>query len=96
MREIYLGNGQTTFVNPDKNNTKEFDWDTLTQMVLDHDTVMAGMLEDWDWTSSTITLKDIDAKTIAGISSSDWATPCYSLDEGETFIDCYTKKEQEC
>ena len=80
----------------DFKNVKKF-----CQKYSDHiDSVQLGMQEDWYWTAETIyeegTFKvNLDDKNldIAGIFSSDWATPSMKVDfkDGtEEMFDCFT------
>ena len=92
MREVYIGNGETIFVNPSKASLKEFDWNKLQQYLDSGVSVEAGMKEDWYWTACNLKQTHINDKKVAGISYSDWATPSVKINNGG-YVDCYIQKD---
>jgi len=90
MREIYIGNGETIYVEPSER--KEYDWDKLQEYLDGGIQVDVGMKEDWCFTAKGLEQSDIDNKKIAGIGGSDWATPIVEID-GEQ-IDCYKEEKK--
>ena len=91
-REVYLGNGQTTTVQP-TNQFKQYDFDKLALLLAEGKQFDVGMAEDWYWTSEPMSSAILESNSVAGIDSSDWATPSISYDNGETFVDCYILKD---
>ncbi len=74
---------------------KYYDFEKL-QKLLDEkkegDTITVGMKEDMSWTSKTLTQAIINLGYVAGIQYSYYATPVYSINNGE-YIPCYIEKE---
>lgn len=93
MKEVYIGNGETIYVNPSTTTRKEFDWEKLQQYLDSGVPVEAGMQEDWYWTGCDLKQSHIDKKEIAGISGSDWATPSVLIND--EYIPCYVEKKFE-
>jgi len=89
MREVYIGNGETIYVEPSER--KEYDWDKLQEYLDGRIQVDVGMKEDWFFIAKELEQSDIDNKKIAGISGSDWATPIVKIDDEQ--IDCYKEED---
>ena len=76
---------------------KVFDWDEAARIIKNRNinTVSAGLMEDWDYTSGLILVEGVipeKDKTYTYLSS-NWATPVLSFDD-ETFIDCYKMQSE--